>query len=529
MAEDRNPCLPLRLSLFPNVPPYVRILPPGETYSPPIPEGLQQLAFVAPGGISPIVVDCIKEAGFQLIEGNARQQDHKFTGAIWDCLPVTEKEKDAIAFGGLSPEVKINQFPGLFTVGRKDSLGGNYARMAKAHGGELFDFMPRTYVVPDDREELEQHMKETKKPLIVKPPNWFCGIGIKLINKVEDIPCKKNKMVVQEYIDNPFLIKGAKFDLRLYVLLTGIDPVKIYVYEEGLVRFCTAPYTNDPDQITNNFVHLTNYSVNKTSDEFVYNECPGSYDGHKWNLGTLWKYLEECRGIDWRPVWEKTKEVMVKTVLCGQEHMAREFAKQMKSDYSCYKLWGFDVMYDKDLKPWLIEVNNIPSLHVNTIDAFVNKPMVAEMFNIVGFHVPSLLAKRHNRPVMEALGLSKEEVPELGHDWRIYSRQRTAEDLKKREQLGTEENLSALLDDLTPGDVRTLVQAEEELSQCRGWERSFPTPSSAGLLPLLAGDVYSDRLLAAWEARHGGDRQAGRNILANLCREGRHTELPAPP
>ena len=94
--------------------------------------------------------------------------------------------------------------------------------------------------------------------MIVKPPNWFCGIGIKLINKIggekivaesfalilfvflvdvsEEIPNKKSKMCVQEYIDNPLLINGCKFDLRLYVLLTGVDPVKIYLYQEGLVR-----------------------------------------------------------------------------------------------------------------------------------------------------------------------------------------------------------------------------------------------------------------------------------------------------
>jgi hypothetical protein len=35
------------------------------------------------------------------------------------------------------------------------------------------------------------------------------------------------------------------------------------------------PYSNDPKDIKNNFIHLTNYSVNKNSGEFVYNEAPG--------------------------------------------------------------------------------------------------------------------------------------------------------------------------------------------------------------------------------------------------------------
>jgi hypothetical protein len=39
-------------------------------------------------------------------------------------------------------------------------------------------------------------------------------------------------------------------------------------------RFATEPYTNDPGQIGNNFVHLTNFSINKESDKFVHNVNP---------------------------------------------------------------------------------------------------------------------------------------------------------------------------------------------------------------------------------------------------------------
>ena len=111
----------------------------------------------------------------------------------------------------------------------------------------------------------------------------------------------------QDYVDNPFLINGLKFDIRLYILITSIDPIKIYIYEDGIVNFATAQYTNDPQQLSNKFIHLTNYSINKTN--FRTTCSPGDYSGHKWNLSTLWIYLSEVLCIDWRPVWEQTKEI----------------------------------------------------------------------------------------------------------------------------------------------------------------------------------------------------------------------------
>ena len=73
---------------------------------------------------------------------------------------------------------------------------------------------------------------------IVKPVGSSQGKGIFLTRTWEDIE-PHDHLVAQKYIDPPYLIDGLKFDLRIYVLLYGINPLRIYLYEEGLARFAT--------------------------------------------------------------------------------------------------------------------------------------------------------------------------------------------------------------------------------------------------------------------------------------------------
>ena len=79
-------------------------------------------------------------------------------------------------------------------------------------------------------------------------------------------------MLASKYISNPHLINGLKYDLRVYVLVTSFNPLKVYIYNDGLVRFATEKYSNDPKLLSKKYVHLTNFSVNKKNVNFVKNQ-----------------------------------------------------------------------------------------------------------------------------------------------------------------------------------------------------------------------------------------------------------------
>ena len=166
----------------------------------------------------------------------------------------------------------------------------NYLRLQDQHGKKKWDFMPQMFVLPEEAELLKEQMEKEKGSFwIIKPPNLARGKGISVVDQFEKVPKTTQRICVQRYLMHPFLIDGRKFDLRVYVLVTSIDPLRIYVYEEGLARcisilddqnsfslhrFATELFTTDPDHIGNNFIHLTNYSINRDSENFEQNTDP---------------------------------------------------------------------------------------------------------------------------------------------------------------------------------------------------------------------------------------------------------------
>lgn len=77
--------------------------------------------------------------------------------------------------------------------------------------------------------------------------------------------------MIQEYIQKPLLIDQKKFDLRLYVLVTSLSPLIVYINDEGLARFCTEDYQEVTNEnASNTYMHLTNYSLNKENNKFIH-------------------------------------------------------------------------------------------------------------------------------------------------------------------------------------------------------------------------------------------------------------------
>lgn len=145
-----------------------------------------------------------------------------------------------------NPFQRVNHFPGTTSIGRKDAMAFNLKRLEnRMNWSEEELFYPKTFELPTQREELLADMRNNPlKQYILKPSNSSCGRGIYIINASETnkLPTSKTEsFVVQHYIDNPHLINGLKYDLRLYVGVSSFNPLKVFLFPDGLTRFATEP------------------------------------------------------------------------------------------------------------------------------------------------------------------------------------------------------------------------------------------------------------------------------------------------
>lgn len=100
--------------------------------------------------------------------------------------------------------------------------------MRRIHG-MCYEIAPTTYIFPDDFKRWQLDREQTKQMYIMKPSASSCGRGIRIIGKNTTVK-KRSGYIMSKYVKNPHLIRGFKYDLRVYVLVTGVDPLKIYMF-----------------------------------------------------------------------------------------------------------------------------------------------------------------------------------------------------------------------------------------------------------------------------------------------------------
>ncbi|KAM9120999.1 putative tubulin polyglutamylase TTLL9 isoform 1-T1 [Pangshura tecta] len=270
----------------------------------------------------------------------------------------------------MDEHVRICHFRNHYELTRKNYIVKNLKRFRKQierEAGKLeatkCDFFPKTFEMPSEYHLfVEEFRKNPGMTWIMKPVARSQGRGIFLFRKLKDVidwrkdgvrtddqkdETQVENYVAQCYIENPYLIGGRKFDLRVYVLVMSYIPLKAWLYRDGFARFSNTRFTLS--SIDDHYVHLTNVAVQKTAPDY------DPEKGCKWMIQRFRQYLTAKHGAEVvETLFAEMDNIFIKSLQSVQ--------KVIISDKHCFELYGYDILIDQDLKPWLLEVNASPSL-----------------------------------------------------------------------------------------------------------------------------------------------------------------------
>ncbi|XP_021446272.1 tubulin polyglutamylase TTLL11 isoform X1 [Oncorhynchus mykiss] len=324
----------------------------------------------------PVTVDTFKaKTSLEALKLSIRQLK-------WKEFPVGRRSACDIYWHGVSfhdndniISGQVNKFPGMIEMLRKINLTRAVRTMQELFPEE-YNFYPRSWILPEEYQLFSTQISLAKdgdvsqKPtFIIKPDGGSQGDGIYLIRDPGDLRViagsHTKQSVVQEYIHKPLLIDKLKFDIRLYVLVKSLEPLEIYIAKEGLSRFCTEPY-QEPSQknLSHVFMHLTNYSLNVQSGNFVHSDSLSS--GSKRTFSSV-LYRLASKGVDIKKVWSDIISLVIKTIIALVPELKVYYQADIppgKPGPTCFQILGFDILLMKNLKPVLLEVNANPSMRI---------------------------------------------------------------------------------------------------------------------------------------------------------------------
>lgn len=221
-------------------------------------------------------------------------------------------------------------------------------------------FIPYSWDLTDDN-EVEIFKKEfSPDKLYITKNNHQRQEGLEIHNKLDTIINSRDKyLLVQELLQDPYLISGRKINLRVYVLVIkdNNSNIKILVYRDGFMYYTSELFEKGNNKFEKNIT--TGYI-----DRKIYEENPLTHMD-------LRKYLDSNREMT--PIEQYIKDnypkVKISEYVFSQIYELIAFVFQTyenivgsKSKGVSFQVYGVDVAINDKLKPMIMEINKGPDL-----------------------------------------------------------------------------------------------------------------------------------------------------------------------
>ena len=240
----------------------------------------------------------------------------------------------------------MNKIPGSGFLSSKQSL----ARVKK------YKYFPQAFQLPGEWESFVavRNKSENKNNL------WLLKSGkhrnIRVVSEV-DILNGENEKFIQKMVTPPLLINARKFDIGTYVVVASGEPLRIYLLDEWLLRFCNTDYYPFDAAKIDKYIVGDNYTPIWEIDDLK-----DFYDKSKYTMkGALFAHLRSI-GIEPKTL-EETMELAVAQIWELRQPKIRDILKKYNNfPGQFFELFRMDWVLDHDANLYLLEVNMSPNL-----------------------------------------------------------------------------------------------------------------------------------------------------------------------
>jgi len=207
-----------------------------------------------------------------------------------DVLWLSSHFKEFLEFSRETPEKRINQFPGENVITIKDMLCAVVRRMDKKHLPVTYNLVTELAQFVSYYQNLEKEGEDTH--FIVKPWNLARGLDMQVCSDLQHIlrlPASGPK-IGQKYLHNPVLFRReelgmVKFDIRYIILLSSVEPLKVFAYNRFWLRFANIPFSLDKLDLYEKHFTVMNYTDTNLKQMFCHDfikqfECQNP--GYPW-------------------------------------------------------------------------------------------------------------------------------------------------------------------------------------------------------------------------------------------------------
>ena len=361
--------------------------------------------------------------------GTLGLREYGTPGASWRQARHTEKFSLLWSFGytqhsALGPLMahhRVNHMPATQGITVKARLWGSYKmqrdelQRAGVDVERLHSFVPRQLLLPSELNELRallQAPQKTRSRWLVKQSTHR---GIRMVHNMADVRIALHSASVAHrtlfaarFVE-PLLIDNRKFDVGMYVLVTSVDPLRLWIHHNVLLRFCKLPFPrgfNGIDSSTPTDAYVVNdylppWEMPSLRSSFTPERggVPRDTSQGANALDAVSRFIAHAHN----PRSAHDKEDVDATGLRSKLHRAvilavhsalpamRAGALRTSTQHgrtAFFELLRFDFSIDAQGQPWLMEVNMSPNLMPKSFasgnDAGLKRSVVRGVLRVVG-------------------------------------------------------------------------------------------------------------------------------------------------